>query len=199
MEKHTNIDQYRNKSGWPILMGFPQIMIQTYPTTQLAPLHELTNGMLVSSSGTICDDDILLEYAKLGSYCEWDLFGLEVSLYQVQPSFFMPSDQQRIRAIKLLLDNGYEDSVVIAHDHHSKHRLVWFILNFVYFCLMKEWSVLNGKQQAEVRKLLKIIYCNQMYKKLPIYTHLLTGLCYVSKNERMWNHLYGRGASPDPC
>ncbi len=82
-------------------------------------------------SGTISDNDILLEYAKLGSYCEWDLFGIEVSLYQANPTFFMPSDQQRIRAIKLLLDNGYEDSVVIAHDVHTKHRLVFIIIYIV--------------------------------------------------------------------
>ena len=36
----------------------------------------------------------------------------------------MPSDAQRIQRVKLLVDNGYTDRVVIAQDMHLKHRLV---------------------------------------------------------------------------
>ncbi len=76
-------------------------------------------------SGTISvsDEETLLELAKSGIYLELDLFGIEVSLYQANEPFAMPSDSQRIQMIKFLFDNGH-DKVVIAHDVHTKHRLV---------------------------------------------------------------------------
>ena len=40
----------------------------------------------------------------------------------------MPNDAQRIHRVKLLADNGYDDRVVIAHDMHTKHRLVRTII-----------------------------------------------------------------------
>ena len=70
------------------------------------------------------DHSTLLDLAKSGVYLELDLFGIEVSLYQANESFAMPSDSERIQMIKFLLANGYEDNVVIAHDVHTKHRLV---------------------------------------------------------------------------
>ena len=36
----------------------------------------------------------------------------------------MFSDAQRIQRVKLLVENGYSDRVVIAQDIHLKHRLV---------------------------------------------------------------------------
>ena len=36
----------------------------------------------------------------------------------------MLSDAQRIHRVKLLVDSGYADRVVIAQDIHLKHRLV---------------------------------------------------------------------------
>ncbi|ESP05143.1 hypothetical protein LOTGIDRAFT_103064, partial [Lottia gigantea] len=73
---------------------------------------------------TFLDESRLLEFANTGIYCEYDLFGIEMSDYQLCPSFDMPSDGQRIQWIKLLLDNGYDDKVLIAHDMHTKHRLM---------------------------------------------------------------------------
>ena len=35
----------------------------------------------------------------------------------------MPSDAERIRRIKLLIDDGYLRHVTISHDIHTKHRL----------------------------------------------------------------------------
>jgi Phosphotriesterase family len=74
--------------------------------------------------GTIADRDGLVEFAKLGAYCEWDLFGVETSHYSLDSGFDMPSDAQRIRSIKWLIDEGFEDRIVIGHDIHTKHRLV---------------------------------------------------------------------------
>ncbi|XP_077861620.1 LOW QUALITY PROTEIN: phosphotriesterase-related protein-like [Saccoglossus kowalevskii] len=72
---------------------------------------------------TFFSNENLLEFAKLGSYCEYDLFGIETSHYQFT-DIDMPSDAQRIAYIKTLIDEGYEDKVVIAHDVHTKHRLM---------------------------------------------------------------------------
>ena len=44
----------------------------------------------------------------------------------------MLSDAQRIQRIKLLVDSGYADRVVMAHDMHHKHRLVQYILCHVF-------------------------------------------------------------------
>jgi len=67
----------------------------------------------------------LLEYAGSNpTYVEFDLFGIEVSHYQNNLQFDFPSDAQRIQEIKLLIEHGYEDRVVIAHDVHTRHRLL---------------------------------------------------------------------------
>jgi len=66
----------------------------------------------------------LLELAATGVYLEYDLFGIELSYYPPNPAVDMMSDAQRIQNIKFLVSEGYEDKVVIAHDVHTRHRLV---------------------------------------------------------------------------
>ena len=78
---------------------------------------------MTSLLGTYFDVGELLEFASLGSYCEYDLFGMETSHYQFG-EIDMPSDAQRIQLIKKLVEEGFEDKIVIAHDIHHKHRLV---------------------------------------------------------------------------
>lgn len=80
--------------------------------------------MSIFLQGTILDNDELAEFAALGSYCEYDLFGIETSMYTHDLKVDMPSDAQRVEKIKFLIDQGYEDKIVIAHDVHTKHRLV---------------------------------------------------------------------------
>ncbi|XP_053428338.1 phosphotriesterase-related protein isoform X2 [Nycticebus coucang] len=65
----------------------------------------------------------LLEFAQLGSYLEYDLFGTELLNYQLDPDTDMPDDNKRIRRVRLLVDEGYEDRILMAHDIHTKHRL----------------------------------------------------------------------------
>lgn len=36
----------------------------------------------------------------------------------------MPNDAQRIKMVKLLVDHGYQQRIMLAHDIHTKHRLV---------------------------------------------------------------------------
>ncbi|XP_042328374.1 phosphotriesterase-related protein isoform X2 [Sceloporus undulatus] len=45
---------------------------------------------------TIFDEKKLLEFARLGCYLEYDLFGTEFILYQMEPDIDMPSDNERI-------------------------------------------------------------------------------------------------------
>ncbi|XP_060638318.2 phosphotriesterase-related protein isoform X1 [Anolis sagrei] len=72
---------------------------------------------------TIFDEKKLLEFARLGCYLEYDLFGTEFISYQMCPDIDMPSDNERILRIRMLIDEGYEDKLLIAHDIHTKNRL----------------------------------------------------------------------------
>ncbi|KAK6490312.1 phosphotriesterase-related protein-like [Huso huso] len=75
---------------------------------------------------TIFESEKLLEFAKLGSYLEYDLFGTEMLNYHFNPDVDMPSDNERIKRLRLLIDEGFEDRIVIAHDIHTKNRLTKF-------------------------------------------------------------------------
>ena len=77
-------------------------------------------------AGTIMKDDHLVEFAKSGVICEFDLFGIENSFYELSDVFEMPSDAVRINRLKMLIDEGFGKRIVIAHDIHTKHRLVNF-------------------------------------------------------------------------
>ncbi|XP_028831197.1 N-acetyltaurine hydrolase [Denticeps clupeoides] len=72
---------------------------------------------------TIFDRRELLEFAKLGSYLEYDLFGTEVLNYPFNLEIDMPSDSQRVETLAFLLQEGYEDRILVAHDIHTKNRL----------------------------------------------------------------------------
>lgn len=73
---------------------------------------------------TLMNDEKLLEFSEVGCYCQMDLFGNEVSWYQLNPSADMPSDSQRVDRLKLLADQGKLDRILVSHDIHTKHRLV---------------------------------------------------------------------------
>lgn len=85
--------------------------------------------------GTFPDDETLLEFAKLGVYCQFDLFGIECSLYQLNMEFDMPSDAQRMQKVVTLVKEGYEDRILMSHDIHTKHRLVSFLLFHLTVCI----------------------------------------------------------------
>ncbi|XP_059156972.1 phosphotriesterase-related protein-like [Physella acuta] len=115
------------------------------------------NTVMSHLDRTIFNKSTLLEFAELGSYLEYDLFGIEVSHYQLQETVDMPSDAQRVQTIKALLDEGYEDRVVVSHDIHTKHRLMKYgghgyshiLLNVVPTMLKR------GITQHQVDKILK--------------------------------------------
>ncbi|XP_014288348.1 phosphotriesterase-related protein [Halyomorpha halys] len=66
----------------------------------------------------------LIDFSDLGSYCQFDLFGTEVSFYQLSPETDMPSDGQRLDRIKVLLEAGKVEQILVSHDIHTRHRLV---------------------------------------------------------------------------
>ena len=80
-------------------------------------------------TGTIQDDGILADFAtEFGSYCQFDLFGIENSYYQIKPSIDFFSDAQRLGLIEGLISNKFEDKILMSHDIHTKHKLglVWW-------------------------------------------------------------------------
>ncbi|KAM9574660.1 LOW QUALITY PROTEIN: N-acetyltaurine hydrolase [Guaruba guarouba] len=71
---------------------------------------------------TIFDTKKLLEFADFG--LEYDLFGTEFLHHHFHPKIDMPSDNDRITRIRMLVDEGYEGRILIAHDVHTKNRLM---------------------------------------------------------------------------
>lgn len=70
-------------------------------------------------------EERLMEFAdETKCYCQFDLFGLECSLYQLKPTVDMLSDAQRIDRVKLLRDDQKLHRVLLSHDIHTKHRLM---------------------------------------------------------------------------
>ncbi|CAH2090795.1 unnamed protein product [Euphydryas editha] len=73
---------------------------------------------------TLLDPAKLLEFSELGAYCQFDLFGTEVSYYQLNIDTDMPSDAQRLNMICHLLKEDKADRILMSHDIHTKHRLI---------------------------------------------------------------------------
>lgn len=72
------------------------------------------------------DREKLFEFAELGAYNQFDLFGTEVSYYQLNAAFDMPSDGQRLNRLVEFLDEGHLERLLVSHDIHTKHRLTPF-------------------------------------------------------------------------
>jgi phosphotriesterase-related protein len=71
-------------------------------------------------------DSELLEFAKMGTFCEFDLFGIETSYYELSDTLDMPSDAQRVDRLKTLIGEGFQDKVLVSMDIHTKQRLMKF-------------------------------------------------------------------------
>jgi len=109
----------------------------------------------------------LSEFADLGTYCQFDLFGIELSYYQFADCDF-PSDAQRMDFIRQLCDERAEDRILVAHDIHTKHRLEEFgghgyshLLNTAVPKMLK----VKGVTQSQIDKILidnpaKALACN---------------------------------------
>jgi phosphotriesterase-related protein len=75
---------------------------------------------------TIFDADRLLRLADTGIVIEFDLFGWENAFYRLNRLIDMPNDAARLQLIRLLIDHGHLDRVVISHDICYRTRLTRF-------------------------------------------------------------------------
>jgi phosphotriesterase-related protein len=71
---------------------------------------------------TIFDADRLLRLADSGCVIEFDLFGWEQSAYPMS-DIDMPNDAGRLKMIRLLIDRGHLDRIVISQDICTRTRL----------------------------------------------------------------------------
>lgn len=71
---------------------------------------------------TIFDADRLLRLADTGCVIEFDLFGWEAN-YFPNPEIDLPNDATRLGWIRLLIDHGHRDRVLISHDICNRTRL----------------------------------------------------------------------------
>ncbi len=72
---------------------------------------------------TIFDADRLLRLADTGCVVELDLFGWEQTNYFPHPEIDMPNDGVRLRWLRLLIEHGHLDRVLISSDICERTRL----------------------------------------------------------------------------
>lgn len=104
---------------------------------------------------TLFELDDFLALAETGCYLEFDLFGQESSHY-VHAPIDMPNDAMRINLIIGLIEAGYGDRIVIAHDicqktnltHYGGHGYAHILENVVPVMLRK------GMTEADIERIL---------------------------------------------
>ncbi len=72
---------------------------------------------------TIFDDDRLLRLADTGCVIEFDLFGWEQSYYPMSSEIDMPNDGARLKMVRLLVERGHRDQVLMSQDICTRTRL----------------------------------------------------------------------------
>ncbi|KAG1653087.1 Phosphotriesterase-related protein [Nymphon striatum] len=105
---------------------------------------------------TLISQESLSEFAKIGCYNEFDLFGIETSYYLPNTKISMPNDGERIKRIKYLIEEGYENKITISHDIHTKHRLMNYGghgLSHIFLNVVNQMSEL-GMAQTSIDKIL---------------------------------------------
>ena len=84
---------------------------------------DLDNVVMGHVDRTIFNYDILLETAKTGVFINLDLWGHDSPYYPLAPETYMPGDHERIKMVEFLIDNNFEDKILLAQDICTKHRL----------------------------------------------------------------------------
>ena len=74
---------------------------------------------------TIADLDDLLRLADTGCVIEYDLFGIEGTLYPFS-EVLLPNDGARLKAIRALIDCGHLDRIVMSQDICTRTRQTEF-------------------------------------------------------------------------
>lgn len=75
---------------------------------------------------TVFDESRLARLADTGCIIEFDLFGLEASYYPLDLRVDMPNDAMRLKMLRMLIDRGHLDQLVISHDICYRTRLTRF-------------------------------------------------------------------------
>ena len=75
---------------------------------------------------TVLQDEPLLRLADSGCVLEFDLFGAENSYYPLDLRIDMPNDAMRLKLIRLLIDHGHLERILISHDIAFRTRLKRF-------------------------------------------------------------------------
>ncbi|XP_071807355.1 N-acetyltaurine hydrolase-like [Asterias amurensis] len=66
----------------------------------------------------------VLEFARHGTYLEFDFFGSEKGNCQFAEDVDFLNDAQRIQTIRHLVQEGFEDKILLSHDLHAKHQMM---------------------------------------------------------------------------
>lgn len=97
----------------------PQEVVD-FARAEAAPIDRI---ILSHIDRTIFDADRLLRLADSGCVVELDLFGWEQSYYFPNPEIDMPNDAIRLRWLRLLIDHGHLDRLLISSDICERTRL----------------------------------------------------------------------------
>jgi phosphotriesterase-related protein len=79
--------------------------------------------MIMDHMDSAMDIDYSLEVAKHGVYLAYDSFGREYYARERGPDYHFGTDKQRIAHLERLVDEGFEDLLVVSHDHAMKMDL----------------------------------------------------------------------------
>ena len=82
-----------------------------------------TNCILGHLDTAIQSEPHFIELAKTGCYLEFDIFGWENTGMFIDDAINMPNDIGRLGRIIFLIENGFEDQIVIAQDVCRKWHL----------------------------------------------------------------------------
>ena len=83
----------------------------------------LDNVVMGHIDRTIFDYGILKETAETGVFLNLDLWGHDSPYYPLAPETHMLGDHERIDMINFLIQNDFENKILLAHDICTKHRL----------------------------------------------------------------------------
>ena len=67
--------------------------------------------------------DYVLSLAERGCYIEFDLCGNSGYFRTRETSWWMPTDRERAKALKVLCDRGFKDRILLSQDVGHKHYL----------------------------------------------------------------------------
>jgi phosphotriesterase-related protein len=85
---------------------------------------DMSRVIMCHMDRTVRDIDQIISLLRSGCTGEWDLFGMETTgLYYRPLCIDMMSDAQRLILLRILIDAGFLDRILISQDVCFKHRL----------------------------------------------------------------------------